>query len=303
MEDQAYEPLPWQGSEVDPNAIVGGTETNYKSWQAAVGLLYNQIPLCTGTLIDPEVVITAAHCVYLPSEGIDAIHYPSNIDVVGGARIDVSDRIVYSRASSIVTHPSWHGIMEEGPTDLAMIHLATPITSLSPYGVRNPADIIEVGETGKIVGYGLIGKDQDDTGGVHRVGDTSVLSLGRGLVELGDPAGTCSGDSGGPFFTKRAGVWVLAGVTSFGMAKRCLANRDAWDVNVVHYWGWIDSTLNAMVGHGLPPVAIGTETEEETPHPFGMNSDNPVDCRCHLTLRARALSALEVVIGLWIREE
>ncbi|MCU0664431.1 MAG: trypsin-like serine protease [Myxococcota bacterium] len=312
MDDQAYEPLPWQGIEVDPNAIVGGTETNYESWQAAVGLWYDQGGnagnVCTATLIDPAVVITAAHCVDLPGQGIDAINYPSKIDIVGGSSILPENRLVYSKASSIVTHPSWRGELVWGATDLAMIKLASPITSLTPYGVRNPEDIVEVGETGKIVGYGMAATNQIGTAGYHRVGDTSVLSLNAGLVELGDPAGTCQGDSGGPFFSKRAGVWVLTGVTSFGMTTTCLANRDSWDVNVIKYWSWIDSTLNAMVGHGLTPVAGegegdgegGTDSEDDPPPPFGVNSENPVDCRCHVVVLPRALSVLEVLIGLWL---
>lgn len=306
--DDEYEPLPWDGIELAPDSIVGGAETNYQSWKAVVGLWYDQGGgfgnICTATLIDSEVVLTAAHCVYLPGEGIDAVSFPGFMDIVGGSNIAGLGRIVYSKPVSIVTHPDWKGDLVWGAADLAVIKLATPITSLVPFEVRAKTDLPAVGEEGRLVGYGLVSSSEPYSAGVHRVGSASILSLREeyNLMELGDPNGTCQGDSGGPFFTKRDGQWVLTGVTSFGTVSECLADRDSWDVNAVNYWDWIDGAMFTLVGHGLLGEGEGEgdgEGEDGPPlHPFGSSSDNPVDWSCSVAVRASSWSLLGLFLSL-----
>lgn len=318
VDSSEYEPMAWDGIDFVPDAIVGGTETNYESWTAAVGLWYDQGGgygnICTATLIDPEVLITAGHCVYLKTQGIDAVKYPSRLDVLGGAEIIGLGRISYSKAAKIVVHPEWTGDLLWGSVDLAMIKLTTPITSLEPYGLRNKSDTVKVGEAGKIVGYGLTSSSEMSTAGFHRVGDTTVLTaVENHLLELGNPAGTCMGDSGGPFFTKRAGKWLLTGVTSFGTSAECRSDRDSWDANVLGHWDWIDSTLQDLVGRALQEEEAGEgegwdgegegeeEEEEEEPinHPFGVSSENPVDCQCNAVGRPVSMSFLLFLLSAW----
>ncbi|MCU0664437.1 MAG: trypsin-like serine protease [Myxococcota bacterium] len=252
----------------NPGEIVNGTTTNYKSWKGVVALFYSSGgyagSICTATLIDPKVLLTAGHCVYLPGEGVDAVNTPSRISVLGGANINTFSRVEYPGPAKIVKHPSWTGnINNSSAVDLALIKLSSPITTVETYGVR-VAPSAQVGDMGKIVGYGLSSSSAQDSAGVHRVGDTSILALGNRIMELGNPSGTCQGDSGGPFFTQQGGKWVVTGVTSFGISNTCKATGDAYDMNVLTYRQWIDTTMEDLVGHGLGETGSTDPVDTDT---------------------------------------
>ncbi|MCU0661290.1 MAG: trypsin-like serine protease [Myxococcota bacterium] len=264
-EDIETEPIHGSLASANVSGIVNGTPTNYESWKGVVGLLYDPLGiLCTGTLIDPEVILTTASCVYVPDWDLDAVHYPSRMQVLGGAEILGDSSVSYPAPSEIVTHSSWTGAFGSQEVDLAMIQLSSPITTVETYGVRaNPS--AQVGDTGKIVGYGLSSSSDPLSAGVHRVGDTSILSLSQGLIEIGNPSANCDGDGGGPFFTQQESVWVVTGVHSFGVSPTCSATEGSYEVNVLTYRAWIDETMKTLVGHGLDETdsdTQGTDTDD-----------------------------------------
>jgi len=231
--------------------IVGGEETNYESWQGVVAV-YDGLGVCSGTLIHPEVVLTAGHCVYAPQDGYDYVFDPSGLEIAGGADIYNPDKLIYyGTAAEVEIHPSWTGdINESGVVDLALVRIDTPVDGVETYGVRqSPGG--DVGEAGKIVGYGMSSSSASDSYGVHRVGDASVIQVYYDYLEVGDPAGICSGDSGGPFFTEQNGSWVVTGVTSYGTADTCLSTGDAWEANTLTFRQWIHETLLELTGDGL----------------------------------------------------
>ncbi len=251
--------------------IVGGTTTGYTEWKGAVGLRIPQggwsYSICTGTLIDPEVVISAGHCVYYPSDGLDAVANPGNLTIVGGAQMGIT----YSKASEVVKHPNWNGnINNMTNVDLSMIKLVNPITTIETYPVTSQA--AAKGTTGKIVGYGLTSSSATASSGTHRVGDSTILRLqGTRVFEIGNPAGTCQGDSGGPFFAQQNGAWVLAGVTSFGTSWTCNANSGSYDVNIYTYRSWIDEIMQQFTGHGLDDSGGDSDSDSDS------DSDNDAD--------------------------
>jgi V8-like Glu-specific endopeptidase len=133
------------------DGIVNGVETSYSTWRGVVGLKFytdNFISICTGTLIDPEVVLTAGHCVYLPEDGVDAVANPSQLAIVGGATMD----IVYTTAAKVTKHSLWSGdINDQLSVDLAMVRLQSPILTVETYPIVKTAPV--KGTMGKIVGY------------------------------------------------------------------------------------------------------------------------------------------------------
>ncbi len=259
------------------DAIVGGTETGYKSWKGVIGLYYsmgNAGSICTATLVHPQILVTAGHCVYIQGQ-IDAVSSPNRLLVFGGANLNTGNVTYYPGVSKIVKHPKWTGNINNmtGAVDLAIIKLSAPVNTVETYGVRSGSSP-SVGTEGKIVGYGLSSSANQSSAGIHRVGDTTVRSLRYGLIEVGNPAGTCQGDSGGPLFTQQGGEWVLSGVTSFGTSETCFATHGGYDVDVVSNRAWIESTFKQLMGVDLDDGSTGGG---DTDPPGGGDATNPCD--------------------------
>jgi len=259
------------GGHAAADGIVNGTPTNYDSWQGAIALMWTDYGLvCTGTLIDPEVVLSAGHCVLLPDYGMDFVSNPAQLWIAGGADVTTAPAHI-ANVESVVAHPDWDGY--GWGTDLSMIKLSSPVVSVPRYGLRAPPQV-PVGEPVKIVGYGMTDESDYESSGIHRMGDTTVLTVLEEEIELGGETNGCFGDSGGPMFSHQDGEWVVSGVTSHGESEDCWADHGAWYVNVVTYLGWIDETMWDMTGHGLGP---DTDTDSDTDTESGSDSYSDTD--------------------------
>jgi V8-like Glu-specific endopeptidase len=246
VESDAISPGPTLGPD-GFHGIVGGQPTNGDIWKGVVAVKSYMGSLCTGTLIDPQIVLTAGHCVYLPSEGINFANQPNMLRIMTGAQ----GRTNLAGVSKAVYNPAWTGDVNTSKADLALLLLDKTVTAVEAYGIRDAPKPIS-GMTGVIVGYG----NSSGTGGAGtaRYGDTKLLSVTPTLIEIGDPAGTCQGDSGGPLFTEQnegMGDWVVTGVTSFGTDTNCSPLSGNYDVNVFTYCDWLDQTVTDLTGHGL----------------------------------------------------
>ena len=262
--------------------IIGGTETGYNSWKGAVGIDIGG-GHCTGTLIAPDIVLTAGHCF---AGGV------SSVNIRGGANL-YSSPIQYSQSSQIVKHPQWpknYPQFETTTVDLTMVKTATPITQVEYYCVRDePALVPPV--PAKIVGYGWL--TAAGTGdGIHRVGDSTILRLdpggagtpglsGEDVFEVGNPTGTCKGDSGGPTFTDQNGKWVATGVTSYGIEgggyTLCMATKGTFAVNVLTYRSWVESVATQMNGSGLPADCGGNSGDADVDSDADSDVDSDAD--------------------------
>jgi V8-like Glu-specific endopeptidase len=169
--------------------------------------------LCTGSVIAPTVVLTAAHCVSPSETGVDArfvVLTNANINKRGGQQLAVRE---------VHANPRWNPDQLENGHDEGIVILQEP-TSLAPLPFnRRPLAASAQGAALRIVGYGL-DDGVDQTGaGVKRQALTKLRSIGSALIEVGDRRkGTCNGDSGGPAFMKLGGVETIVGTTSYGNA-------------------------------------------------------------------------------------
>lgn len=196
-------------------AIVGGSPTdNYP----AVPLLYSEIQgqdgaqLCSGTLISPRVILTAAHCVEFregaPSQYV--AYFGSDVTVESDparrAAIDIID---------FVFDPAWDIDELDAGHDIGLVLLDRPAPVAPMPFNRAPLESL-IGQEVHLVGWGRTTGDGEDFGIKREVTSTLQGSTPL-LMQYGSAsANTCQGDSGGPNFMTIGGVEVVAGVTSFG---------------------------------------------------------------------------------------
>lgn len=182
---------------------------------------------CTGTVITPRVVLTAAHCLNEnggPSGYALTGVFFHNFDVA-----PPTNGPQWVASTMWRRHPGWSPGSAMN-VDIGLVQLPAPIANVtpSPYLTRALTSA-DVGQPMRVVGYGIT--SSGGTGaGTRRYVTLPLRGLTSSHIQLGNmsSAGICNGDSGGPsFLTARDGVRRVAGVHSWTQpAGNCMDGLD-----------------------------------------------------------------------------
>ena len=180
--------------------------------------------LCTGTLIAPDLVLTAAHCI-LP----ELVGASSQEQVTSETQVVLDSEYLYAaggtrmRAAETIPHPDF-SINGLGDNDIALIRLQSPVTDRVPTPINRVKSDAKIGMSVTQVGYGLSQVGGQEAGRLYVLEDKKATSCGTfGASDTNllcfsqvDGRGKCQGDSGGPSYATINGVERVVGVTSFG---------------------------------------------------------------------------------------
>jgi hypothetical protein len=173
----------------DESAISGGTKISLQTYPG-VGSIATTDGWCTGTVISPSAILTAAHCAnwrdftWSSSTG----QYGNNLEKTYATR-------------EVWKHPQWDG----GPNyDLAIVKTSIPIRTVAKTSVAPPQTAYS-SQQFTIVGFGA-------PDNVKKSATVLASSDGKRVVAWNQTGIGCKGDSGGPLLKNNLQYAVLSGM-------------------------------------------------------------------------------------------
>lgn len=239
--------------------IVGGTLAPEGKWPDTVAVLMRG-GACTGTLVAPDVVVTAGHC-------IDAEPYEVVIDSVdyarsGGERIGVA----WSRA-----YPEWYRSYDVGVIVLERASKVAPRTITAACTARQS---LVPHASVHLVGFGVTDDQQEDPNTQLREATVAVTDPTCTLdpacqpsvaphgefIAGGRGADSCFGDSGGPVLVDVAGSPALVGIVSRGMS---LAPTPCGGGGIYVRIDKVASWIQRVTGRQLSRTTCGGKSDDD----------------------------------------
>ena len=191
----------------DRTRIVGGIKTS--DYRDCVAIGSPDQWCCTGTLVAPNVVVTAGHCF---GGCTDRVFVGDNVEQLDAGKV--------IEVEEAVRHPDYDDT--DLKNDLSVLVLAED-ADVTPRALVGEG-VLEDAHTVRLAGYGNTDVDSMGGYGIRRMVDVPLASNDPAFgadPETEFVAGapfldrdSCNGDSGGPAYVRSGDSWYLVGATS-----------------------------------------------------------------------------------------
>ena len=230
--------------------------------------------VCSSTLIAPDVVLLAAHC-------LDDAAFTFGFG-------EVEDKQVYWTRSADLT--SWDGQTTDPPLpndtieavdwtlheefdmqslsmglannkDIALLFLSEAVLDIEPAYLPTASEgsALQTGDSVYVVGWGQQSatgwNEQPPAGsyGIKQQGESFIAEINEYEFKVGDAQSDvrkCHGDSGGPSFWDSGSGLLLIGVTSHAYDESDCFETGGVDTRVDYYLNWINEEMTARCSDG-----------------------------------------------------
>jgi hypothetical protein len=228
-------------------------------------------PICSGTMITPNVFLTASHCTIYYEQELAPLGFTVYVSLDGSIPFGAltSNTTTLFSVSDVVTNPNYNQRQSDSG-DIGALILTANVNGVTPATLPSCGLLDQLSAQNGLknavftaVGYGL--QNRVVGGGVPYFQDVNPIprmyafstfnALNRGYIRLSqNPStgngGTCFGDSGGPDFLTVNGKPVLAAITITGDSV-CRSTNVDYRLDTTSAQGFL-AYVNAAFGTTIP---------------------------------------------------
>ena len=203
---------------------------------------------CSGTMIGPDLILTATHCLQGKAVGHFNVFFGTNIATAKKTKV-LDHRMGYLPSLS-----HFGGMdLPDVPKDYALLKIGATARGMRAAPLHGQT--LAKNTVVKQVGFGTndlnqVGRLKENDARVKRPGNAV-----QGLIVTSTSGTIGSGDSGGPLFVKSGGGWAVAGITSAcfrGQNPHCITGTENYYVPIPHILPTLRNWAMAMTGRPNP---------------------------------------------------